>query len=394
MSAPPTLLSLGFRPFFLLAASHATVAMALWVTWLGAHMANAAVVTLSISGSPYVWHGHEMVFGFLSAAVAGFLLTATPNWTGTPAITGRRLAILVAAWLAGRAGLWLSAWLPDEMVIGLDMLFLPLLAALMAGPLLRARKGPNMVFILLLGLMACGALLSNLGNINVLEDGGRLGRVLGIDTVVMMMVVVGGRITPAFTRNWLVARTAPAQDIGAPKILERAAIITAAAALIVDLAPLPPGLKASMLIAAGLLLLARLWFWRPWRVVKEPLLWVLGLGTLWVGLGFVARGLAEVIPDLSTTAALHAHAVGAAGTMIAGVMGRASLGHTGRPLKATRAMTATYILITLAALTRILAPTLLPGLYLEGMVVAGLLWVAAFGLFVGGFFSILTTPRS
>lgn len=390
---PPVILSLGFRPFFLLAGLHAALSMALWVVWLGTHLMNAAIIDLSIAGSPYVWHGHEMVFGFLTAAIAGFLLTATPNWTGTPPITGTRLAVLVAAWLAGRVGLWCSAWLPVWMVIGLDALFLPLLAIMLAMPLIRAGKRANMMFIALIFMMAVGGLLSNLGSFGFLEDGGRMGRLIGIDVAVMMMVVVGGRVTPAFSRNWLNAKGKVATDIAAPRWLERPAIGFAALALLAELTPLPASVPAILMVVAGILLLARLWCWRPWRVTAEPLLWVLSLGALWVAAGFILRGAAVALPMLSETAALHGHAIGAAGTMIAGIMTRASLGHTGRSLIASPLMILTYGFVTTAAVTRILGPTLLPDLTLESLVLAGCLWIIAFLLFVVEFAPILLSPR-
>lgn len=388
-----TLLSAGFRPFFLLAAAHAVTAMAFWLGWLAVHLLNGAVTELSIGMPPHVWHGHEMLFGFVSAAVAGFLLTAVPNWTGTAPLAGRQLGVLVAVWLAGRAAVWLSASLPPLLVVVADAAFLPLLAAALAGPLVRAGKARNAGFLVLLAVLTAALLTSHAGIYGWLDDGGTLGRLLAIDVAAVMMVVIGGRITPAFSRNWLRARGG---DLPAtPATLDKAAVASVVLVLVADaLSPLlgdtPRGVLA---VLAGIVLLARLATWRPARVRAEPLLWVLHLGALWLAAGFALRGGALLGGWMTETTALHAHTVGAAGTLILGVMSRATLGHTGRPLTADGLLTAAFAAVTAAALARLLPPVLWPSVYLEAMVVAGLLWCLAAGLFLARLTPALVLPR-
>lgn len=388
-----TLLSAGFRPFFLLAAVHAVAAMAFWLVWLGIHLLNGAIAELSIGMPPHVWHGHEMLFGFVSAAVAGFLLTAVPNWTGTAPVSGRRLGLLVAAWLAGRGAVWASAALPPVLVVAADAAFLPLLGLMLAGPLVGAGKLRNTGFLVLLAVLSSALLLSHAGIYGWLDDGGFIGRLIAVDVAAVMMAVIGGRITPAFSRNWLRARGGDLPMT--PTALDRAAILMAALVLASDvLSPwLSDTTRGVPALIAGGLLLVRLAVWRGWRVRTEPLLWVLHLGALWLAVGFLLRGGALTWAWMPETTALHAHTVGAAGTLVLGVMSRATLGHTGRPLSADGVLTSAFVLVSLAALCRLIPPLAWPGVYLEAMVVAGLLWCAAAGLFLLRMTPALVAPR-
>lgn len=388
-----TLLSAGFRPFFLLAAAHAIAAMAFWLVWLGVHLMNGAIADLSIGMPPHVWHGHEMLFGFVSAAVAGFLLTAVPNWTGTAPVAGPRLALLVVVWLAGRAAVWASAALPPVLVVLADAAFLPLLGVMLAGPLLSAGKTRNAAFLLLLAVLSAALLLSQAGIYGWLDDGGYMGRLIAIDVAAVMMTVIGGRITPAFSRNWLRARGRDLPD--PPKMLNLAAVLSVVLVLLSDaqaswLGDLPRGLFA---LLAGALLLVRLVSWRGWLVRAEPLLWVLHLGALWLAVGFLLRGGALLWDWMPETTALHAHTVGAAGTLVIGVMSRATLGHTGRSLTSDPWLTGAFVLVTVAALARLVPPVAFPALYLEAMVAAGLLWCVAAGLFLLRLTPALISPR-
>lgn len=388
-----TLLSAGFRPFFLLAAAHAIAAMAFWLIWLGVHLMNGAITDLSIGMPPHVWHGHEMLFGFVSAAVAGFLLTAVPNWTGTAPVAGPRLALLVAVWLAGRVAVWASAALPPVLVVLADAAFLPLLGVMLAGPLLTAGKARNAAFLLLLAVLSAALLLSQAGIYGWLDDGGYMGRLIAIDVAAVMMTVIGGRITPAFSRNWLRARGRDLPE--PPRVLNLAAGLSVVLVLLSDaqaswLGDLPRGLFA---LLAGALLLARLVSWRGWLVRAEPLLWVLHLGALWLAVGFLLRGGALLWDWMPETTALHAHTVGAAGTLVIGVMSRATLGHTGRSLTSDPWLTGAFVLVTVAALARLVPPVAFPALYLEAMVAAGLLWCVAAGLFLLRLTPALIFPR-
>jgi uncharacterized protein involved in response to NO len=386
-------LSAGFRPFFLLTALHGLTAMTFWLVWLGIHLLNGMIGELSIGMPPHLWHGHEMLFGFLTAAAGGFLLTAVPNWTGTAPISGRPLAVLVLAWLAGRVAIWASAVLPTAVVITADALFLPLLAALLAGPLLAAGKARNAAFLPLLALLWAGQMLSHAGIEGWLDDSGAAGRLLAVDVAALLMVVIGGRITPTFSRNWLRLRGGDLPMT--PPLLDKAAVLATVAVLASDLlAPwLGDGPRAVLALAAGLCLALRAVTWRGWRVREESLLWVLHLGALWLAVGFLLRGGSLLWDWLPETTALHAHTVGAAGTLILGVMTRASYGHSGRPLSAGPALTVAFALVTAAALLRLLPTVLWPDAYLESVTLAGGLWCGAMVIFLVNLTPVLLSRR-
>lgn len=389
----PLMLSLGFRPFFLLAGIHGALAIALWAAYMGVHLADGMVTSTSVAVPPHVWHAHEMVFGFLTAAVAGFLLTAVPNWTGTAPVTGGRLALLVAVWITARLANWLSAWLPPVLVMIPDIAFLPLLGLFVGLPILRAGKTRNFPVAAVLAVYAVANVLSHLGMMGVLDDGGRLGRLLAVDLIVMLMVVIGGRITPAFSRNWLRMRGRRADDVVPPEWLDRAALAAVAAVMLSEILRLPVAVGAASAVAA-VLVLVRLCWWRGWRVHDEPLLWMLHLGTVWLVAGLGLRAVSLLSGAVPEAAALHGLTSGAAGTLILAVMGRATLGHTGRPLTAPATLTTGVVLVSVATIARAIVGWLAPALYLEAMVVAGVAWTVAYGLFVLSYAPMLTQPRA
>lgn len=399
-TAPPLMLAMGFRPFFLLAGLHAATSLALWALWLGVHQAGGMIDAITIAPPPFQWHAHEMLFGFATAAIAGFLLTAVPNWTGTAPIQGARLGLLVAAWLAGRVAVWLSAALPAPLVLGLDAAFLPLLVAMQGPAILRASKPRNLVFVVLLLVLAAANVLSHLGMMDILESGPQTGQRLAVGVLVVMMTVVGGRIGPAFTGNWLRARGL--EPGNTPGWLNAATVGTAVLWAVLwaagDVLPArgtgSETVQGTLAALAAAATLARLSTWKGWLTRQEPLLWILHLGALWLGLGFILSALtafgASAVP---ASAALHAFTAGAAGSLILGVMSRATLGHTGRALASDKLLTTAYILVTLGAALRVFAPIAAPQWYLEGVTLGGVLWVAAHVLFVVRFAPMLTAPR-
>jgi uncharacterized protein involved in response to NO len=380
----------GFRPFFLLAGLWGAAALLLWLAfWFG---------RLEPAGpwQGVLWHAHEMIFGFAIAGVAGFLLTAVPGWTATEPLRGAPLAALALLWLAGRATLLASAALPPLAVAIVDLAFLPALAlptalALVAG-LKRTGSARNFMFLVLLGALETGNLLTHLDALGWTAATAEIGLRLGLDTLLLMITLVGGRILPAFTRTAL-RQAGIAAEIRSDARLDALAIAGMAALLLGDLV-LGPGLLTGVLaFLAGAAGAVRLYFWRPFAAARgRPLLWVLHLGYGWLVVGLLMKGLADATGLLPATAALHALTVGAVGTMLMGVMSRASLGHTGRPLVAPRAVAAAYVLLTVAALLRVAAP-LLPDNYNALLAAAGCAWALAFALFSVIYLPILTGPR-
>ena len=373
------LFALGFRPFFLAAGIYAVLLMGLWLVVLQGGLSLGAL-------SPPVWHGHEMLFGFAVAVIAGFLLTAAQNWTGIPMPSGRPLAALFLLWLAGRLG-FLIPGLPAGLVALVDLSFLPLLALALALPIHKAKQLHNYPFpVLLLTLTVANALvhLQALGWTST----ARLGLYLATYVVVAIMVVMGGRVIASFTdnklgtraRRWpLIERLVPAVTLGAllAALIAPASLVTA---LLAAVAATVHGIRL-----AG-------WYTRKFWAV--PLLWILHLGYAWITLGFVLLALSAVGMSAAAVSALHAFTAGGIGVLTLGMMARVSLGHTGNPLEPAPVMTLAFVAINLAALVRVVLPLFFPAAYAPIMTAAGVVWVAAFGVFVVVYAPKLLRPRA
>ncbi|WP_296754944.1 NnrS family protein [Thiobacillus sp.] len=371
--------ALGFRPFFLAAGIYAVLLMGLWLAVLQGGLDLGA-------WRPSVWHGHEMLFGFAVAVIAGFLLTAAQNWTGLPMPSGRPLAALFLLWLAGRAG-FLVPGLPPGLVAAIDLSFLPLLALALALPIHKAKQLHNYPFpILLLALTAANALV-HLEALGWTRASASLGLHLGTYAVVMIMIVMGGRVIPSFTDNKLGTRARRWNLI--ERLLPAASLGVLLAALLAPVS-LVTALLAAVVAAAHAVRLAG-WYTRKFWAV--PLLWILHLGYAWITLGFALLALSAAGMGAAAVSALHAFTAGGIGVLTLGMMARVSLGHTGRLLEPAPVMTLAFVAVNLAALIRVLLPLLFPAAYAHGMAAAGLAWVAAFGVFVAVYAPMLLRPR-
>ena len=371
--------ALGFRPFFLSAGLYAVLMMALWLLVLRGELTLSAL-------PPPVWHGHEMLFGFAVAVISGFLLTAAQNWTGIRMPSGPPLAALFALWLAGRAS-FLIPGLPPLMVAAVDVAFLPALAIALALPVLRARQLHNYPFPLMLLVLAAANALVHAGSLGWIAAGGSLGLHLAVYVIIAMMTVMGGRVIPSFTDNRLRTR---ARHWKAIEILVPAATLsTLIAALVAPVSPVTAGL-AALAAAVHAIRLAGWYTGKYWSV---PLLWILHLGYAWIAIGFALLALSAAGMGAAAGGALHAFTAGAIGSLTLGMMARVSLGHTGRMLEPSPLMTWAFVAVNLAALIRIAQPLLFPGQYASGMALAGVLWIAAFGLFAAIYTPILLRPR-
>jgi uncharacterized protein involved in response to NO len=380
------LFSYGFRPFFLLAGLSALYILALWLNVLTSG-------TWPVDAVPAMsWHAHEMLFGFVGAAVAGFLLTAVPNWTGMPRLQGWPLVGLTALWLAGRIAVSPVIGAPSPVLALVDLAFFPALGTALALPLIRAGKWRNIVFLLLLALMFTANLLFHLEWLGGTEDTARQGIALAAGIVLLMVSVIGGRIVPNFTVNAL-RRTRPDIAISARPWLDRTALIATAAMIPLDL--IIPGSAA----AGGVALIAavahgvRLSGWHGAKTFDTPILWILHVGYGWIVVALGLKAIAVLTGAGFASAWLHALTIGGFSTMILGVMSRATLGHTGRPLVLSGWTVAAYVTLTVAAAIRTVAPALPGNFYLPAVDTAGLLWVVAFALFVMVYAPMLLRPR-
>ena len=380
--APPptghTLFALGFRPFFLAAGVFAVALMGAWLLVLHGRLETGAWAAPA-------WHGHEMLFGFTVAVIAGFLLTAAQNWTGLRTPSGTPLALLCLLWLAGRAG-FLVPGLPPLAVALVDLAFLPVLALTLAWPIVRARQLHNVPFpLMLLVLAAANAMMhaEALGGAATASLGLRLAAYV----VVTMMVVMGGRVIPSFTDNRL--RTHAQRW----KAIERLVPVATLAALAAALVSPDAWITAALAFAAAVLHGIRLAGWYTPKFWAVPLLWVLHLGYAWIVLGFVLTGLSATGLAALAGSALHAFTAGGIGVLTLGMVARVSLGHTGRLLEPASVMTLAFVAINLAALLRVMLPLFFPELTGIAMTVSGLTWMAAWVVFVVIYAPILLNPR-
>jgi len=366
--------SAGFRPFFLLAGLWSALAVPLWLcAYAGELMLPSAVPAV-------VWHAHEMVFGFAFASVAGFLLTAIPNWTGRLPLRGVPLAALAFLWLAGRAAVLFSAWIGALPAALIDLAFPAALIAVVAREIVAGRNWRNLPMVAALSLLAAGSLLVHLHALGISYTAAT-GNRLGIATLSMLIALVGGRIVPSFTRNWL-ARERPKGALPAQAgRFDIAALAVTFAALACWVAVPQAAATPWLALAAGIALAVRLSRWCGFATLREPLLFVLHMGYGWLAFGLLLLGLNGFMAWLPASAALHALTVGAVGTMTLAVMTRATLGHSGRPLAAGKGTAAIYVLVTLAALLRLGVP-LGGSLAMPLTWAAGTAWSAAFLLFV------------
>ena len=365
------LLAEGFRPFFLAAALHAVCALPLWL------LIFSGVLDPSLEVAPALWHAHEMLFGYLAAVLAGFLLTAVPNWTGRLPISGPRLAGLFLLWLLGRMAQ--APWDPLGILSPLlDVVFLVVLAAVIWREILAGRNLRNLPICLLVTAFAA----ANIGFHLLAREGDPAGVLRGgVAVAALLIALVGGRVVPSFTRNWMAKRGEAKLPQPFGGFDKACLLVTAAALLLWVLRPLGQ-VTGWLMLAAGLLQALRLLRWRGWRSVAEPLVLILHLGYAWLPLGLGLLGLAALRPEsVALSSGLHALTAGAVGAMTLAIMTRATLGHTGRTLTAGPATQLIYALVLIGAALRVAAPWL-PLDQMALLIASGVLWSGAFLGFV------------
>jgi len=383
--AGPALFSFGFRPFFLFGAIWAALSAPLWI-W--SYLTGQAMIG---AAPALAWHVHEMLFGFIAAIVGGFLLTAVPNWTGRLPVRGLPLMTLFGLWAAGRAAmLAYDALGPVAAVI--DSTFLAVLAAVLLREVITGGNMRNLPVCLLSTLFA----LANIGFHVAMATGTgwRPAQTVAIAVVTMMIALIGGRIVPSFTRNWLV-QSGRGESLPAPMSrFDGATLVFAGASLLAWILAPQDWFSGALLVIAGGLHAIRLSRWKGWRTGAEPLVLILHAGYAWVPLALVLMGLAALFPGIvPASAAMHALTAGAMGTMTLAVMTRASLGHTGRDRRADTWTSLIYALVVAGALVRVFAPLLAGELQYPLMGAAAALWSAAFALFALRYGHMLTTAR-
>lgn len=369
--------ALGFRPFYLLAGTFAALSVPLWLAQYA-----------GLLPAPYVrgpvWHGHEMLFGYALAVIAGFLFTAGRNWTGQPTPTGALLAAFALLWAAGRV----LAFTPYAIAAALVNAAFPIAVAIgLAVPLWKSRNRRNYFFVALLVLLGVAALAMHFAWLGMLAWPERASLQVGLDVVLFILAVMGGRVIPMFTNNGI-----PGVQATRRPIVEKLALGSVLALLAADVLQAPAGAIATIAIVGALAHAARLWLWQPWRTLRTPLVWVLHAAYAWIVVYLLLRA-AAAFGLVGEALAVHALTVGGIGGMTIGMMTRTARGHTGRPLVADRFEVTCFVLVQCAALTRVVGALLVPGAYLSTVVLSGVLWSAAFTVFTVRYWPVLSRER-
>lgn len=381
----------GFRVFFLSAGLYGVFTGVIWCLWLLAQ--NDIGWDPLTSNNPQMWHSHEMIFGYATAALGGFFLTAVPNWTNTPAARMNYLTVAASLWLIGRVAMWFAESLPPALVAVCDLAFVPILGLKIASQLVKRPKPQNLMFLVILLLLWISNLMTHLEWMGQVEGGEAVGLRAGLFALCAMIVILGGRITPAFTRNAMKREGVPEQDWPKSiKPIERATVVTALALPTLVILQVPETLSGLVALVLGLLQGVRLLTWRGRWAWKQPILFALHLSLGLLGLGLVLWGLAGIgIGD--EVAALHFVGIGGVGGMTLAVMSRASLGHSGRPLIAPRPVALGYGLLACAALARWLGAGMEGESYLLIMALISAVWSVVFLLYLLALWPTWLRPR-
>jgi uncharacterized protein involved in response to NO len=368
--------NLGFRPFYLLASVFSALSILLWTAQY------AGGLSFTYLQAP-LWHGHEMLFGFTLAVVAGFLLTAVRAWTGQPTLAGAPLMALAALWVAGRV----LVLTPYGAAAAAANAAFPLALAVAIGiPLVRSGNRRNYFFLGLLAAMAALIAGLHLALLGVAALPPRLDLVLGLDVMLFIMAVMGGRVIPMFTNNGV-----PGAGAARQPLVEKLALGSLIALAIADLLQLPPILIAAVALVAAAAHAARLALWRSWRTFSTPLVWILHAAYAWIVVHLALRGLGAA-GWVGESFAIHALTIGGIGGLTLGMMTRTARGHTARPLTADRFELSMFVLVQIAAAVRVFGG-MAPVAHVASVHLAGLLWTAAFGLYAVRYWPVLTQPR-
>ncbi len=378
-----SLFALGFRPFYLAGALFAVLALPLWLAMLFGFVQMGGY----LNGMP--WHSHEMVFGFTSAVIAGFLLTAVRNWTNLPTPHGLGLAALTCLWLLAR-GLLLTDFAVPAVIT--DLAFLPVLAGVIAVPIWRSRNLRNLKLLVVLGGLSIANALFHLAQLGLLAPVWRGASVtLALDLITILMAIIGGRVIPAFTIN-AVPSARPVRST----FIEVTAVGSLVGILMLDaLAPwftLGDGVWVAALLIAALANIIRWLLWKPHRTLGNALLWMLPAAYGWIPVSLAIRAF-SMLGAVPPVAAVHALTLGAISALMIAMMMRSSLGHTGRALRAGVAEVSAFLLVQFAAVVRVGGMFVEPGLYRSSVMVSGALWSLGFAVFVFHYGPMLIRPR-
>ena len=380
----------GFRPFFLGGALFAALAIPVWAAMF------SGLLPVDHLYSPMDWHAHEMVFGFFGSILGGFLLTAIPSWTNRPALSGERLRLLFLVWLSGRV--MMAVYVvgnPDLMPVAVgvamvDLLYPVLLTVFAAQQVVHAKAIHNLPVVFMVGLFGVADLLFHLAPYVGAQR--MIGPHLGLAVAGVLVALIGGRVIPNFTRNWLSMKSQVAAPVQRAKFDMGVVAVTAVALVSWIFAP-QSAVVGVLLALASLGAMIRLAGWRGLHTFAEPLVLILHIGYVWLVAALAALSVSALVPNLLPgVTALHVLTTGAMGVMVVAIMTRATRGHTGRPLHADGTTKLIYVLVNVGAVLRVAAP-FLPMDYASAAGLGGILWAAAFLVFAVTYGPWLVKPR-
>ena len=376
-------LQLGFRPFYAVASVFAIVAVIVWLrSFTG--IAGTGVYLQSV-----VWHSHEMLFGFSAAVIAGFLFTAVQNWTGQPTPSGAALAALTALWLVARV---LIVFGPAPLAAIADVMFLPAIAFAIAIPILRSKNVRNYKVVAVVIVLAVFHGLFHLASLGYAAAWlARIALFVSIDTIVILLAIIGGRVIPAFTRN-AAPDSNPRHEPWVETVTFGSMILVVLITAVSGHWAAPSALMSALFIVIAAAHATRLALWDPIRTAHNPLLWMMPAAYSWIPFAFLLRALAAV-NIVPASAWLHAITMGAVSGLMLAMMMRSSLGHTGRPLVASRVDMTAFLLLQLGTIVRVLASIAAGDSYRSWVVIAGIIWGSAFLLFAVRYVPMLSRPR-
>ena len=380
-----TMFRQGFRPFFLAAAAWACVSLCLWVLWITGY------ISLGV-GDPLRWHAHEMLFGYTGAAITGFILTAIPNWTRRLPVSGGPLALLVLIWAAGRVAFLMQDQLGAPVVMAVDVFFPAVVFGIVLREIVAGKNWRNLPVAAILGVYMAANAVDHLSTMDIIADD-RIGQRMGLAVIIMLIGLIGGRVVPSFTGNWLNKQGAdvlPVPFSGYDKV----SLVVLLAAL-VSWCVVPDHMASGwMLVIAGICHGVRLIRWRGYAACTEILVLILHVGYGWIALGLSLLGLEIVWPDGLPLSGLHAITAGGIATMTLAMMTRASLGHTRQGLTAGPGTIAIYALVTMGAVLRVLVPVFPSEAFQSILGVSAIFWGAGFALFVVVYAPLLSGTKS
>ncbi len=382
----PPLLRLGFRPFFLGGALFSVIAILLWL------FMYKGAVTFSPFGGGYWWHIHEMLFGFGAAIIAGFLLTAVQNWTGSIGAQGNTLLILILLWVAGRIVVLWPDLLGNNLTSLVDLTFLPAVAYVLGKPIIAVKQYRNLFFIplLLLFTIINGEMHGAIYYPQTFSL--TFASYSGVMLVTFLMSVMAGRVAPMFTANG--TKTQKVTPLPWLDNITNGSLALAMLSLVLQpVVGFSAVFLGTLLIIAGICQTTRWLRWKPWITLGVPLLWSIHISIKFICFGLIVLGLSYLIPEIPSNHAWHLLTIGGMGGLILAMISRVSLGHTGRPLTPPRTMSLAFALINLAALIRVFGPWGLPEKTLLFIDISGGFWVMAFIIFILNYGPMLMSAR-